>query len=46
MMTIRILLCLWHRALARGEVDRGVVICDSGVGACIAANKVPACART
>ena len=29
------------RAVARGEVDRGVVICGSGVGACIAANKVP-----
>ena len=28
------------RALARGEVDRGVAICGSGVGACIAANKV------
>ena len=29
------------RAIARGEVDRGVAICGSGVGACIAANKVP-----
>jgi ribose 5-phosphate isomerase B len=29
------------RALARGEVDRGVAICGSGVGACVAANKVP-----
>ncbi len=29
------------RAVARGEVDRGVAICGSGVGACIAANKVP-----
>jgi len=28
-------------AVARGEVDRGVAICGSGVGACIAANKVP-----
>jgi ribose 5-phosphate isomerase B len=28
------------RAVARGEVDRGVAICSSGVGACIAANKV------
>ncbi len=28
-------------AMARGEVDRGVAICGSGVGACIAANKVP-----
>jgi len=29
------------RAVARGDVDRGVAICGSGVGACIAANKVP-----
>lgn len=29
------------RAVARGEVDRGVAICGSGVGACITANKVP-----
>jgi ribose 5-phosphate isomerase B len=29
------------RAVARGEVDRGVAICGSGVGACIVANKVP-----
>ena len=29
------------RALARGDVDRGVAICGSGVGACMAANKVP-----
>lgn len=28
------------RAVASGEVDRGVIICGSGVGACIAANKV------
>jgi len=28
------------RAVARGEIDRGVAICGSGVGACIAANKV------
>ncbi len=28
------------RAVARGEVNRGVAICGSGVGACIAANKV------
>jgi ribose 5-phosphate isomerase B len=27
-------------AVAGGEVDRGVAICGSGVGACIAANKV------
>jgi ribose 5-phosphate isomerase B len=29
------------RAVARGEVDRGVAVCGSGVGASIAANKVP-----
>jgi len=29
------------RALSRGEVNRGIAICGSGVGACIAANKVP-----
>jgi ribose 5-phosphate isomerase B len=29
------------RAVARGEVSRGLAICGSGVGACIAANKVP-----
>ena len=29
------------RALTRGDVDRGVAICGSGVGACVAANKVP-----
>jgi ribose 5-phosphate isomerase B len=28
------------RAVASGEVDRGVAVCGSGVGACIAANKV------
>ena len=28
------------RALSRGELDRGLAICGSGVGACIAANKV------
>ena len=27
-------------ALARGEVTRGLAICGSGVGACVAANKV------
>ncbi|MGH3386473.1 MAG: ribose 5-phosphate isomerase B [Nocardioidaceae bacterium] len=25
----------------RGEVDRGVLLCGTGVGACIAANKIP-----
>jgi ribose 5-phosphate isomerase B len=29
------------RAVASGDVWRGVAICGSGVGACIAANKVP-----
>jgi len=28
-------------AVACGEVDRGVAICGSGVGACVVANKVP-----
>ncbi|MCX5890214.1 MAG: RpiB/LacA/LacB family sugar-phosphate isomerase [Deltaproteobacteria bacterium] len=28
------------RAVARGEVDRGLAICGSGVGASVAANKV------
>lgn len=27
-------------AVARGEVERGLAICGSGVGACVAANKV------
>ena len=29
------------RAVAGGEVDRGLAICGSGVGACVVANKVP-----
>jgi ribose 5-phosphate isomerase B len=29
------------RAVACGEVERGVAICGSGVGACVVANKVP-----
>jgi len=28
------------KAVARSEVDRGLAICGSGVGACVAANKV------
>ncbi len=29
------------RAVANGEVARGVAICGSGVGACVVANKIP-----
>lgn len=29
------------QAVARTEIDRGIAICGSGVGACIIANKVP-----
>jgi ribose 5-phosphate isomerase B len=29
------------RAVARGEVARGLAVCGSGVGACVAANKIP-----
>ena len=29
------------RAVARGEVNRGIAICGSGVGAAVAANKMP-----
>jgi ribose 5-phosphate isomerase B len=29
------------RAVASGEVTRGLAICGSGVGACVAANKLP-----
>ncbi len=29
------------RAVAKGEVTRGLAICGSGVGACVAANKIP-----
>ena len=29
------------RAVARGEADRGVLVCGSGIGMSIAANKVP-----
>lgn len=28
------------RAIAAGDVERGILICGSGVGACIAANKI------
>ncbi len=29
------------RAVAQGTLDRGIAVCGSGVGACIAANKIP-----
>ena len=29
------------RAVADGDIERGIAICGSGVGACIAANKIP-----
>ncbi|MBE3137101.1 MAG: RpiB/LacA/LacB family sugar-phosphate isomerase [Thermoplasmata archaeon] len=29
------------REVAKGEVTRGLAICNSGVGACVAANKLP-----
>ena len=29
------------RSVASGEAQRGVIICGSGVGGCVAANKVP-----
>ncbi|MBI2328830.1 MAG: ribose 5-phosphate isomerase B [Chloroflexi bacterium] len=29
------------RAVISGKVERGVLVCGSGVGACVAANKVP-----
>jgi ribose 5-phosphate isomerase B len=32
---------LLARAVASGEVERGVALCGSGVGAAVAANKVP-----
>jgi RpiB/LacA/LacB family sugar-phosphate isomerase len=28
-------------AVARGEIERGIALCGSGVGACVAANKIP-----
>ena len=28
------------RAVAEGKADRGIILCGSGVGACVAANKV------
>ena len=29
------------QAVGSGEVERGIAVCGSGVGACVAANKVP-----
>ncbi len=29
------------QTLAEGRADRGILICGSGVGACVAANKIP-----
>jgi len=29
------------RKVSTGEVDRGILICGSGIGMCIAANKIP-----
>lgn len=29
------------RKVSSGEVDRGILLCGSGIGMCIAANKIP-----
>lgn len=29
------------QAILKGEADRGILVCGSGIGACIAANKLP-----
>lgn len=33
--------CIVAEALMRGEIDRGVLICGTGIGISLAANKVP-----
>ena len=38
--TIRTLRSRWPGAVAAGEAEQGIVVCGSGVGACVAANKV------
>ena len=40
-MTTPITLYRWHRSVAKEEVERGLALCGSGVGASVAANKVP-----
>lgn len=30
-------------AVTKGEADKGVLVCGTGVGTCIAANKIPGC---
>lgn len=32
-------------AVARGEVDRAILVCGTGIGMALSANKVPACAQ-
>ena len=39
--TIRTLRKRWARAVLDGQVERGVLICGSGVGVSVAANKIP-----
>jgi ribose 5-phosphate isomerase B len=33
--------CAVARVVASGKAERGIIICGSGVGACIVANKIP-----
>jgi len=33
--------CAVAQAVASGKAERGIIICGSGVGACIVANKIP-----